>query len=197
MGRLIFQAVDARYRPYAEAASPAVQRWCVRNGWEYELQSSPQGVHPYKSRYALVRSKLQAFDYVMWMDIDIVPVKCDPIVYDESTEFTISQDYNGICSGAVLYKAGKWSNWLLSTVHDSMPNWLDHRLQEQDFMASLLGLPALVKRRALFPEHVIANPRSLLGGQQPTFMHVWANAHYEKCLERVRRLANDFLVAYP
>lgn len=194
--RLVLQAADSAYRELAALAEPGMRRWCRANAWSYSLEPLTGAAHPYVERYALIRRLLESYRYVFWLDLDVVPVTLDDIVYDPSADFHFSVDYNGWCAGAALYRAGSWSRWLIGMLL-RLPAALPHRLAEQDELKALLRLEAVKPHVRPFSELQIANPVSRLDGHTPTMFHAWANGSYVLAKEQVRDRVNSFLAACP
>lgn len=192
--RLVLQAVNAGYRTYAETTTPAMRKWSAANGWDYALEQLPDG-NTFRSRYRLIRECLARYQSVFWLDVDIVPILKDDIVLPAGFDFCVSKDCFGWCAGAALYRSGPWSEWILDSMVQLVPEQMEHRLEEQDTLKALLEIRVLKKRVCAIEEWQISNPASQLGGRTPIMRHFWANRSYRETLEETRKFVNDFMAA--
>ena len=100
-----------------------LRRWSGNTGNDYYFEHIPVGVHPMCWKYEAVRKHLADHKIVAWMDVDSVVLNTHFDLLHElerwsnpSTNFWISQDWNGICSAFFAVRSGEWGHDLCTTV---------------------------------------------------------------------------------
>lgn len=174
--RVIVQYADPVYLPLARLTTPRMRAWATRNGWEYHFEEIPtRGPrHPYLHKYTLAARTMEAVASVLYLDVDIVPVRADDLPAF-ATDLAVSQDAWGICCG-VLYFAGALGARTARGLRDLLPDYLEHRREEQDMVDEILRLRHLRPHVTRLGEHLISNPVTPRGYPTPIFRHLWANA---------------------
>lgn len=174
--RIIVQYADPLYLPLARLTTPRVCAWAARNGWEYRFEEipAPGTRHPYLHKYTLVARTMETVASVLYLDVDIVPVRADDLPAF-TTDLAVSQDAWGICCGA-LYFAGALGARTARGLRDLLPDTLEHRREEQDMVDEILRLRHLRPHVTRLGEHLISNPATPREYPTPIFRHLWANA---------------------
>lgn len=164
--------------------------WAEECGYSYLIQRLPENENPLRSRYQPILKSLEFYDEVLWLDCDIVPVSRKPVACNPVFDVMISVDYNGLCAGAVLWKANALSRWICQGVRLALP--VSGRMDDQTIIKQITGMPWMDNRIGWIPETEIANPCSRIEGD-PVLMHLWSSSDYKGVVAKAVELAARFL----
>lgn len=192
MAKLVLQAYNEKYSELAHASTKAVKRWAELTGYEYTLSKIYGSENPLRGRYRLILGCLHQFDEVIWLDCDVLPVAPRAIAAPPSFELSTSVDFNGLCSGATVWKPGPFSTWMCKGIIVALPQ--NGTEDDQTVMKQIAGMPWASKMVGTIPESEIANPCSQLTSE-PTLMHLWSSSDYDGVVRKAKEMSEAFLKA--
>lgn len=186
---------DTAYKDIGDVSVPVMRSYCKLHGIDFELHEKITSQHSdvYWNKISMVKQALAQYDWVIWMDADILILDKD---FDckkylsglNDKDLVISSDFRGICMGLFFIRNCPWSISLLNTleylgnIKNEKIGLYDVRNQrEQDSLKVILDFyDAVSSKTERIPESVVSNPKTTPVVPDAFAYHFWANGNPPK-----------------
>jgi len=178
---------DKNRKEISDVTFPTLEKFSINTGIELTRHTSliDPSIHAKWNKFLSLKLEIEKYDWIIWMDSDIsiinknFDLKNYLSTFDKRTNFLISMDCNGPCTGCFALRNCEWSYNFINTVL-FLKNTCDIKEVPQNRTESDQGcVRVLIKNFSnisnyveYIPEHLIQNPRSVFN-PDAFAMHFW------------------------
>jgi len=179
---------DPYFMGMSDITFPIISEYALKNGFACEKYDVTDGERePVFMKIPLILNNLKKYDYVLWIDSDAIVINSNfdlKKLIASGRNLYISEDFNGINAGVMLWRKCEFSEKILGKIWDLYDEYKNHVWKEQEALRNLIDSNYLSARE--MTEYV---PQKILNAYDYSLFNMnYSKGQYD---------ANTFILHFP